>query len=296
MKFLERKHIDTKKWDERIAQSAVENIFQYSWYLDQCAENWEALVTDNYQTVLPIPYTKKLGVKRFYPAPFTREYDIIGNEFGWNEAIAAIKNHVGQITFRNKSNQLLAAAVERKHQYLYLNENFTAAFRTNARRQIKKGHKQFQIETGANPKELIALFEEHVAHKIDSISGEDLKKLSGLMQIALKNGHGELLFAKNEAGKLVAGGFFLKDKKKITYLKGAASNEAKKQGAMYALFDFAMKRYANDYHTFDFGGSDVENVATFYKKFGAQDRIYYHYNLDQTPFWFKTLKKLKKSP
>ena len=295
MKFVQREHIDTEKWNQRIAESECENIFQYSWYLDACADHWAAFVTEDYQTILPIPFTKKIGIKRFYPAPFTREYDIIGNQFNWNQVIEKLKNEFAQLSFRNKRGDLMENPTVRKHQFLLLDENYPNLFRTNAKRLIKKGLKNFQIGVDNNPEALINLFELHVAHKIDSISSSDLEKLRSLMKMAIDNEHGELLLARDQEGELVAGGFFLKDKKRITYLKGAASDQAKKQGAMYALINQAMEKFAPDYDIFDFGGSDVENVAIFYQKFGAQDRIYYHYELDQSPFWFKTLKKLKKS-
>jgi hypothetical protein len=77
-------------------------------------------------------------------------------------------------------------------------------------------------------------------------------------------------------------------------LKGACFEEEKKQGAMYGLMDFAMQKFALNYNTFDFGGSAIEGVANFYKKFGAQDCTYYDFHLNKMPTWFQTLKKIKK--
>jgi len=87
MELINRKDIDIKKWDDAIENSAIENIFMYSWYLDSVCKNWSALVTKNYSTILPVPFSKKVGVKQFIQAPFTREYDILGNEFSWKEAV-----------------------------------------------------------------------------------------------------------------------------------------------------------------------------------------------------------------
>ena len=94
MEFIERKNIDLEKWNRRIQAAEVENIFCYSWYLDAVAENWGALVSDeNYSTILPVPYTIKLGIKKFYQAPFTREYDIFGTDFTWNEAFSFLSKN-----------------------------------------------------------------------------------------------------------------------------------------------------------------------------------------------------------
>jgi len=92
---------------------------------------------------------------------------------------------------------------------------------------------------------------------------------------------------------MVGAGFFLLDKKRITYLKGAATEEAKKDGAMFGLMNFAFEKYEGDFDIFDFGGSDVENVANFYKKFGAEDRTYYNYTINNLPKWFRAIKKIR---
>jgi lipid II:glycine glycyltransferase (peptidoglycan interpeptide bridge formation enzyme) len=106
-------------------------------------------------------------------------------------------------------------------------------------------------------------------------------------------GSGELLLVlENE--KIVGAGFFLFDKGRVTYLKGASSDESMKAGAMYFLMDGAIERYRADYRTFDFGGSEIAGVAQFFKKFGAKDRKYYHYTIDKLPTWFKTLKRIRK--
>ncbi|MBK9191238.1 MAG: GNAT family N-acetyltransferase [Crocinitomicaceae bacterium] len=94
--------------------------------------------------------------------------------------------------------------------------------------------------------------------------------------------------------KVVAGGFFMFDKNRVTYLKGASTEEAKKEGAMYFMIDYALRKYAADFTTFDFGGSDIDKVAEFYHKFGAEDRVYFDYKMDDLPFWFKALKKIKR--
>lgn len=290
MKFLNRNEIDTKQWDKRIAASPIENVFCYSWYLDAAAVNWGAFVSENYETIVPIPFTQKLGIKSFYTPAFSREIDIFGDEFEWNEVLFALSRMFRSIHFRNSSNKIESEPQIRKHQYLKLNEEIK--YSTNAKRLIKKGKETFYIEESTDPERLIQLFKDTSFRKIDSISDEDLTRLKELMNRSLENIHGELfeVYADNE---MVAGGYFLRDKERITYLKGASTDEAKKQGAMFFLMDFAIQRYKDSFETFDFGGSDVENVANFYKKFGATDRTYYNYNIDNLPLWYKTLKRLK---
>jgi hypothetical protein len=226
-----------------------------------------------------------------YQPQFTRELNILGTEFNWKEALEFLSKEVKAIQFRNDKLRLIENGEERKHQWLSLNEDLK--FSTNAKRLIKKANQNFIYKNENDPKRLIELFKSTAFQKIDTINEEDILRLKNLMTTSLENGHGETISVYAN-GNFVGGGFFLKDKKRITYLKSACTEEAKKNGAMYGLVNFGLSKFKEDYDTFDFGGSDVESVANFYKKFGSSDRTYYNYTIDNLPSWFKTLKRLKK--
>jgi hypothetical protein len=290
MKLISREHIDIERWNKSIQQSETENIFCYSWYLDACAKNWKALITDDYKTIVPIPFSKNLGVAQIYQAQFTREIDIFGDEFNWNDVLTFLANDFKAIQFRNREAGLFKNQETRSHQYLGLNEDL--AFSTNAKRLIKKANKVYKYQASDNPSKLIELFKNTAFQKIETLNEDDLIRLENLMKSSFKNGHGELIEVLKD-GQFVGAGYFLKDKQRITYLKSASIEEDKKAGAMYGLINFGIERFKENYSTFDFGGSDIDNVANFYRKFGTKDRSYYNYDLNNLPAWFKALKRLK---
>lgn len=288
MKLVERKDIDVNKWNTKVANALDENIFSFTWYLDAVVENWYGLMDGDYETILPIPYTKKINVKQFIQAPFTREYQIIGNGFNWHDAIQFIQNKFSSVHFRCGIEIPELDATMRSHQLLDLKA--TKKYSENAKRMIKKAN-AFEFKKSKDVSIIINLFKENIAHKIDTISKKDVVRLAQLMNNAIDLNKGEL-FCLIENNQCIAAAFFFKGKNTITYLKGASTDEAKKQGAMYRLIDEAISAY-KDYSTFDFGGSDIKSVAEFYHKFGARDRAYYEYKIDNLPRWFKLLKKLK---
>jgi len=59
--YIQRKDIDTEKWNGVIAESPSETIYPYSWYLDAVSENWSAFVVDDYRFVMPLVWKKKAG-------------------------------------------------------------------------------------------------------------------------------------------------------------------------------------------------------------------------------------------
>jgi hypothetical protein len=264
----------------------------YSWYLDAVSDNWSGVTSDNYSTLLPITYTRKIGIKQFNQALFTREFEVVGTDFSFVDGLSLIKNQFKNIQFRSSSN-LDVTNVQRVHQYIELDDLFESNYSTNAKRLIKKSNKNYTYKVVNCVDELIDLVKENVAHKIKEFTVQNIDKLKGLMNAAVSVNKGETI-AVFENDIIVAAGFFLKDKSTITYLKGASTNEAKKNGAMFGLMDYAFSNYKACYSVFDFGGSNVDSVATFYKKFGAVDKKYFEYTINNLPLWFKLLKKLKK--
>lgn len=292
MKLYLREEIDPEKWNNRIQLDLNENIFCYTWYLDATSDFWAGLVDGDYQTVMPVPYSKKLGVKQFIQPQFTRELNVFGNGFSLDAALNFLGDQFKLFDFRYIESNLPGEVSTRKHQWLSLKDDATSEFSTNARRLIKKSGQNFIYKSTENIGQLLAIFKETAFKKIDTISEDDLVRINHLMNAAFENQKGELIGIYQDE-QMVGGGFFFKDKTRITYLKGACTDEAKKSGAMFGLMDFAIKLFNDEYDILDFGGSDIENVATFYKKFGAVDRTYYHYRIDQLPAWFKAAKKLK---
>ena len=79
------------------------------------------------------------------------------------------------------------------------------------------------------------------------------------------------------------------------YLLGDSNEDHKKKGVIYGLMDFGIqKAQSKGMLNFDFGGSNIESVADFYKKFGAVDIYYTRVHWDKRPLWFKIIQKIKR--
>ena len=55
IQYLKNKEIDFKKYDACIAAAINSRIYAYSWYLNIVADNWDALVLNDYEAVMPLP-------------------------------------------------------------------------------------------------------------------------------------------------------------------------------------------------------------------------------------------------
>ncbi|MBK8882074.1 MAG: hypothetical protein IPN67_06690 [Bacteroidales bacterium] len=61
--YYKNDEIDRELWDNCIKHSHSPRPYAYSWYLDNIAPGWEALVDDDYDSVFPIPAFVRFGIK-----------------------------------------------------------------------------------------------------------------------------------------------------------------------------------------------------------------------------------------
>jgi hypothetical protein len=73
IKYIKNENINRLRYDNALKKSFNANIFAYSWYLDLVCDDWDLLIEGDYETVCPLPVTKRLGitiVKQPQRAPF----------------------------------------------------------------------------------------------------------------------------------------------------------------------------------------------------------------------------------
>ncbi len=66
IRIVKRTNIDDTKWDACVSASANGNTFTYTWYIDLVCDNWEGLVLNDYEAVMPLPIKRLLGVQLVY--------------------------------------------------------------------------------------------------------------------------------------------------------------------------------------------------------------------------------------
>ncbi len=64
IQYVKNQEINRLRYDNALKRSFNANIFAYSWYLDQVCDDWDLLMEGDYETVCPLPLSKKLGIVR----------------------------------------------------------------------------------------------------------------------------------------------------------------------------------------------------------------------------------------
>lgn len=297
---LKHHEIDFEKWDKIASKQFVP--YSYSWYLNSVSPNWEALVLNNYEAIMPLTCKKKWGIDYLAQPYFTQQLGI----FGENISIQIIEQFIDEITNRyryidinlNEKNSLYLInnkntfhqtniLLELNKHYEILHKNFSE----NTKRMIKKAEKSgLRIEVTENHENLINLFKKNKGKNLKHLDNQAYQTLNNLISNSQKfiNVQIKSIYQENN---LLGGAIFLKFNHRLIFFFSAIGDKGKELGAMHYLIANTIKEYSQQNLILDFEGSNNVNLARFYKSFGSKEIVYLRLKKNNLPYPIKWLKK-----
>lgn len=308
--FLDNNQINRHKWNNCIMQSINGLVYAYDWYLDIVAENWAALVENDYESVMPLVYRKKAGIHYIFPPIFTQQLGIFSKSLLdqniCNRFITAIPPKFRFIEYNlNSFNQINKEKFDTRENTNHLldlinnYENISSNYSENLKRNLKKAHKSaLSISENIKPEEIINIFSENKGKEIKRFNKDDYHLLKRLIYKGIHNNMAETLGVYTEQNELCAAAVFFINGQRAIFLFSATNETAKKTFAMPLLIDSFIRKNAASNLTLDFEGSNNINLARFYKSFGSQTVTYDTLVINNLPFYlkitFNLIKKLRK--
>lgn len=289
------KDIDFKKWDTLVNETDHCSVFNTSHYLNATCPNWHAFLDDSYTYAFPVGVTTKLGVKNIYPPFFHRYSEIIGDEskVDIDNLTSTMKEEFPAGIFHSKKN-IFKSLTSKEFIYQELNKP-DYKLKSQAKRMIKKfSDSGMSIEIDNNRStEVLSLVKKELSKKMDLYSSYSAMALDKLI-VNLPNCISLKTIVLIDGKDLVGGLMALEYRETILFLKGTTTETAKENGGMYALMDHLINLSFEENKTFDFGGSRIEGVRFFNTRFNATDKTYFCYHWDNSPAWYKFLKRIDK--
>lgn len=292
-------HVDKEKWNTCIRNSSNSLIYASYDYLNHLCDNWSAIIIDDYRLLMPIPWRKKFGICYTYQVPFIQQLGFFGEPqlldknvfltlfkfckygdyfFNYDTGTSLFS------TFSSKTNFIIDlsqdfASIEKNYKNDFI-QNLRKAERSNL--QYKQGNweKSFQ------------LYKQQYSLRLKDVSENNYNNFFSLCKSLEKK---QMIFsrdivdANNES--LLATGLFLKDDRRIYNIMNSTTEEGRKTEANHLLFDSIFEEFAGSKMLFDFEGSDLPGVKSFYQKTGAINQPYYHLHFNHLPVLIKWLKK-----
>ncbi len=296
IQYLTRSQIDTKKWDRCISIAANGRIYAFSVYLDAMSANWDALVLNDYEAVMPLTWNRKYGIRYLYQPFLAAQLGV----FGSNEVQAFIKAIPGHFSYIDiylnsaNTNAVNGNAVLLRDNYvLNLNhpyEKLITAYRENIRRNIKKAKQSGCIVVKDFEVESVITLAAAQMQLHDKKVEENTRRFRQLYKV-LKAENKATTYGISLHGEIIASCVFFFSHKRAYYILVGNHPNGKTIGASHALIDAFIADHAGQNLLLDFEGSDIRNLAFFYSSFGATQEIYPALKINRLPFYLKWLKK-----
>src|SRR5215469_3711743 len=182
IQYLNHREIERSKWDKCIDEASNGLIYGYSFYLDHIAKHWDALVINDYETVMPLTWNKKFGIYYLYQPAFAANLGVFGKDLTKeivNEFIQCVPEKFKLIEISlNTGNTIpsLTNFISCANYALSLNnnyENIYRGYRENHQRNIQKALQSgCWVKKNIPVEEVIALNKEQMKN-VTSISDDD---------------------------------------------------------------------------------------------------------------------------
>jgi len=301
IQYLKHHEIDKAKWDACIAGANNGLIYGYSFYLDHMAKNWDALVMNDYEVVMPLTWNKKYGIRYLYQPFLTAQLGVFGKNIT-EEQIGLFAQFI-PISFRlieinlnsgNITGFPTGFSIHRSNYVLDMNKSYDEiykAYRENIQRNIKKA---FQLGCSLQKDFDVEKVIELAVHQMKSQGNEESENIEHFRKL-YKYLHPRQMATTygifSNQNELLASCVFFFSHNRAYYILVGNHPDSKNTGASHALIDGFIKDNAASNKFLDFEGSDIPTLALFYSSFGAANEIYPALKINRLPFYLKWLKK-----
>lgn len=300
LQYLHRRQVDTAKWDQCIDNATNGLVYARSFYLDNMAKQWDALVLGDYEAVMPLPWNQKLGNRYIYTPPFTQRVGIFGNHLSQQLIQAFYQTAEKHFRFMDIMTDVSYSAKywtcrkERKNfiiplsrPYAEIKQSYSTACIKNIKKAVNRG---CRFTTAVTIEQVIQLYRSTYEKLADQGGNENFERLTKLAHYARSNNLLYLCGVVDEKEHLLQGSILFHCKKRLYYLIGAPTGEGRKARATYFLIDQLLQQFCETSLLFDFEGSDIPDVAAFYNQFGPQEETYFHLIYNRLPLFLRWLK------
>lgn len=295
IQYLRHADIDKASWDRCMDHAPNGLIYGYYDYLTQMADNWDALVMNDYEAVMPLPWKKKYGVYYLYQPLLTAQLGLFGKDLNavlLEQFFSVIPSRFRLWEFSLNHKNLFSLKkfplYERNNFILDLNKDYKSleeGYRDNIRRNIRKAK-----SLGCYAQDNIPVTD---IIRLAGHQNEDNKELNRFIPLY------EQLKDKNRAKaygiysgshQLLASAAFLFSHRRAYYILVGNHPNGRTLGASHYLVDAFIKDHASHDLLLDFEGSDLRNLAFFYSGFGSREEKYAAIQYNRLPWYLKLFK------
>jgi hypothetical protein len=277
IRHLAHTEINFEHWDRCIQNAANSLVYAESWFLNLVSPKWEALVSENYEYVMPLPVKRKYGIPFLVQPPLTQQLGVFSSHKIEEDIVTQFIQKIPYHSYHLNFNEQNPCNKGVQHPNFVLNlfrdyNTIAATYSTNTKRNVKKAQQtEMYVSKNVDIEQFLSFYFSAVdsnAKPNESLTTNLVK--SGFIKEKLYT-YGAFT-AENELISILC---LLRSKKRLVYLLAASNKKGKDLAAMYLIVNQVIQDFEGSDCILDFEGSKVEGIARFYQGFGAE-ATYYH--------------------
>ncbi len=300
LSYIKYDQVDRQKWDECIFNSHNALIYGTSAFLDKMAGCWDAVIEGDYESVMPLPFRKKFGIRYVYQPAFMQQGGIFSREQLQEDKIEAfLKEAFRHFMFAeftlNYSNKVPSnfRSVLRANYIIPPDDDLRFGIIT----QEQKFYRELDISTNAGLSYVssadiggaVKLYGELYSKRLPYFKPEDFQ---GFSELCVSQQENVIVRNVMKGTKLHAQCLLFRYKDRLYNLVNNVTPAGRESSANYFLFNELVKEFAANGLTLDLEGSDVQGIAFFYKKLGSIEQPYPFVRHNGLPWPLNLLKRV----
>ena len=286
IKHLAHNMIDKRRWDDCIAKSFNGSVYAWSWYLDIVHPDWEALIENDYERVMPLTPSRKLLLSYMFQPFFVQQLGVYSQSTlsadDVERFVRAIPAKYKIVRYRlNEFNKVdYELGIYEPHRNVVLDliydyQSLCNNYNNNTKRNLIKANSAgLTIDKDIKAETIIKLFAENRGRDVEHWKEKEYKRLLDLVDTAIYHECCFVCGVNDIEGRTIAGGIFMCSHDRIIFLFSGSDESYKNKHALTFLLDNMIREFSESKYIFDFEGSDNDGLFRFYKGFGGKE-VYY---------------------
>ena len=278
--------IDKRRWDDCIAKSFNGSVYAWSWYLDIVHPDWEALIENDYERVMPLTPSRKFFLSYMFQPFFVQQLGVYSqstlNADDVERFVRAIPAKYKIVRYRlNEFNKVdYELGIYEPHRNVVLDliydyQSLCNNYNNNTKRNLIKANSAgLTIDKDVKAETIIKLFAENRGRDVEHWKEKEYKRLLDLVDTAIYHECCFVCGVNDIEGRTIAGGIFMCSHDRIIFLFSGSDESYKNKHALAFLLDNMIREFSESKYIFDFEGSDNDGLFRFYKGFGGKE-VYY---------------------
>jgi len=259
IKKLKRDAIDDDKWDKCVRQSSNGVVFAFTWYLDISCDEWEGIILNDYDAIIPLPIKQHFVINNYVALPhWIPHLGVINKNPISNDETLDLLNQVPYLNVTltlNAHNKLPEkVAAQLKHvRYHVLDlilslEKMEHRFLPEIKALMQLYHeKQITVIRSLNPKEYCDFLRQE-----NDLSDKKVDTLIKLISFALRYKSAGTYAAYNVHNEMIAEAFIVKSNSCLSLINYASRSDDTELLGPKAIIYHVLKHNAESNLTFEF--------------------------------------------